>query len=327
MSMLYTTSQDDLSYQRYQLIQKDAKIKSEGFYLTIFSIGVICFGLNNFHIKVLRIYYGSELDIYEFGMWRNIWMAIILYYYMKHESISIIDFNYLKFNFWFYVRILSQGLTLIFLVISFEGLRVGTANCFISMNPAATVIFATFILKEKFYKRYAIGITLCMIGIILLISNEKSSNSADKKPKELNMIFISTIAGIFNLITVSLSSISSKILTNQKINQENQVFYIGLSDAPLYALFIIGKGYLYLNVSFLFQTIINSIFYTLGLFLFILGLKGIAVNKTIPVNFLSTVIVIILGIIFLGEPLFFSDVLGCGIIIGYNIYNSMYPVE
>jgi uncharacterized membrane protein len=65
----------------------------------------------------------------------------------------------------------------------------------------------------------------------------------------------------------------------------------------------------------------------MGLYFLALGFKGVDTNKTTPINYLSTDILIILGIIFLGEPLFILDVIGCMIIIGYNIYNSVYPIK
>jgi drug/metabolite transporter (DMT)-like permease len=322
-----TTSIDTLLSKKENLTKIDNHKYSENIHLMIFALSVTCFGLNNFHIKVMKLIYLDDFDIFRLGMWRNIWTALFSYFLMNKRGIPVIPFKNLEKNFWFWIRILAQTLSLILLTISLEGLRVGTANCFISMNPVATVILSPLILKERFHIRYAIGIVLCLIGILMMIFNERSSKNLDQKPKELYIVVISIIAGIFNLLTVSISGISSKILLKQNINQENQVFYMGAIAAPIYGVFILRDGVLFYSLDFILHSVLNSIIYALALYFLIIGVRGVDISKTTPINYLSTVILIILGIIFLGEPLFVLDVIGCSIIIGYNIYNSVYPIK
>ena len=81
----------------------------------------------------------------------------------------------------------------------------------------------------------------------------------------------------------------------------------------------------------------NSILYILyaisnGLFVFYSGnylqtkaLEYMAVSKFMPITYMCTVFVFILGNILLHDKIFLTDILGAGLIIGYQLYNFYYP--
>ena len=55
--------------------------------------------------------------------------------------------------------------------------------------------------------------------------------------------------------------------------------------------------------------------------------KYIAISKFIPVTYLQTVFTFLLSVTVLREPLFFTDILGAILIIGFQFYNVTYPPE
>ena len=54
-------------------------------------------------------------------------------------------------------------------------------------------------------------------------------------------------------------------------------------------------------------------------------MRNIAVSKFQPITYLGIVFTFILSAIILGEPIFFTDLIGAAIIIGFQYYNFIYP--
>ena len=52
-------------------------------------------------------------------------------------------------------------------------MRLATAVVFSALYPAIAVVISIIILKEKFYLRYILGISLCFSGCLIMILNEK----------------------------------------------------------------------------------------------------------------------------------------------------------
>ncbi len=55
-----------------------------------------------------------------------------------------------------------------------------------------------------------------------------------------------------------------------------------------------------------------------------ISFQYIDISKLQPVNYLSSILIILSGTIIFGEKLFFSDILGAAMIIGFIIYNGMH---
>lgn len=307
---------------------------TESFSLFLFACSIACYGISNFQLKLIQISYGSEYDVFSFGLWRNLSLTLIIYGIIKYKNLEIIPLERIQNKFWFGVRTLGQYASLCFFMLSLENLRVGTANCFVSMNPAAVVIISTLLLKEKFHIRYIIGICVCFCGVLLIISNEsKTPNSKNSQseivelPSNTMGIIFSSFWGIMNLITIGSVSVASKFLYKENFGHENQCYYIGLSNFLASIVFCFLQGKLCINSGFIISSMLNSMFFLLATYLNILAVKGVDLNKTTPLNYISIVVCTFLAVIFLSEPLFFTDFLGSLVILGYNVYNSMNPVK
>ena len=95
-------------------------------------------------------------------------------------------------------------------------------------------------------------------------------------------------------------------------------------------------------ISFLWMLFTNDFDYTLTYFLMCgshaclfflgnyfnyLGLLIIDLSKTSIIQYSKIVFVFILGTIFLGQKVFFSDIIGSSIIVGFMIYHVLNPVK
>ena len=50
-----------------------------------------------------------------------------------------------------------------------------------------------------------------------------------------------------------------------------------------------------------------------------------AINKFMPITYMCTVFVFILGFVLLGENIYITDIIGAGLIISFQLYNVYYP--
>ena len=57
------------------------------------------------------------------------------------------------------------------------------------------------------------------------------------------------------------------------------------------------------------------------------ALNIMPVNKFSPMNYLKVVFIFIFGFIILGEKVFFTDIVGSALIVGFQVYNVCYPVK
>jgi drug/metabolite transporter (DMT)-like permease len=308
--------------------------------LLLFMLATTCYGISNFQLKYIHKLFGETYDVYSFGLWRMVFFTFLIKQIINYKKIEIIPLTEMDKQtlFWLAMRTFGQFLSLLFFMGSLENLRVGTANCFVSMNPAAVLIFSTIFLKEKFHWRYPIGIAICFSGVLIIISNELKSindngknleiiDERNKKEDNFGKILLGIFWGSLNLITVAMLSISTKFLNRANVGQENQCFYIGISNAACFFLCILLNWKINISVGFIFISATNSVIFLLSTFIIILALQGVDLNKTIPLNYNTIVVSTFLSCIFLGEPLYFTDVLGSLIILGYNIFNSLYPVK
>jgi drug/metabolite transporter (DMT)-like permease len=308
---------------------------TETYGLLIFAISNILYGINAFQLKHMKVVFPSEYDGMLLGFWRGIAILIISLGIMKKKNINILDVREINDNtkFWLGVRSIGQFLAYVTYISALLYLRVATANCISSMNPVVVVILCTFILNEKFYSRYAVGIFICFIGTLMIILNDRKVKISDEEILEHidkdTGIFYGTIYAVINLILIAMLSVSSKILIKEKIGFENQCFYLGFTNSILSILFFIlfGKVYFFqTSIIFTFLSLINGCIFFIATQCLIESLRWVDLNKTTPLAYLATITVMILGVIFLGEPIFFTDVLGSMLILGYNVYNSFNPI-
>ena len=59
--------------------------------------------------------------------------------------------------------------------------RVSTCQCIVNCNPVIIIIISSFLLNEKFYPRYIVGIIVCFVGAFLIISNERKPTNVNEE--------------------------------------------------------------------------------------------------------------------------------------------------
>ena len=317
---------DDMFIQRTDSI-KSLKF-SENISLLLNAIGVIITAITQFHFKYTKLHYPNDYEEYSYCFWRYFWSFIINGIYMYFTGQKLMSFSILKDNPWFWIRSIDQFFvfeTLLFLISFF---RVSTATCFVSMAPVVILILSTILLGEKFYMRYIYGIIICFSGVILIVTNESRQTNTTTEESTFSFwtLFMGTFWGIVQLTTVALHRVSSKLLVKIKVDENAQVMYpsIACCVLPLICIILFGKHFSF-GFWYVFNCGFNGFLWILFTRLLVVSLRGVDLSKTTAIGYLSVMTVFILSAMFLGEKVFFTDVLGSLLILGYNVYNSLYP--
>ena len=306
-------------------------LKSEYYYLGINALSVITNGINHFHFKYMKQSIGEGYDEYSFTIWRCLFILMVNYCFMRFKNETMTPFSQLKNNIWFWVRVIIQFVALQTMLMLISFFRVSTATCFISMAPLAIVVMSCMLLGEKFFMRYIYGIFICFGGVLIIVMNEKKEGSTgeDTKVKDsptLYTLVCGFLCGCAQLLAVAVHRVSSKVLVKQKIDMNTQLMYPSFACIVLSFIFIplCGREFK-CGFWLIFHSGLNCLIWLLSTILILVSFKGIELVKTTAIGYLNIVTVFILGVLFLGETIYLTDVLGSLLILGFNIYNTMYP--
>ena len=205
-------------------------------------------------------------------------------------------------------------------------LRITTYQIISTLRPILVILFSVIFLNEKYHCRYAYGIFFGIIGSVTIILNEKKVKT-NKKDSNIYEIFIGIISLFMNISLSAIISISNKIMAKNKISIYTQIFYLGLFHcfySFLWMLFTMDFDY---TLGYFFLCIIQSIlFFTANYFMFC-SQKIFDLSKTSLFQYTKVVFVFILGFLIVREQVFITDIAGSCIIVGFMIYNVMYPVQ
>ena len=101
--------------------------------------------------------------------------------------------------------------------------RVSTISVIGGTTPILVIIISVFLIGEKFYIRYLLGVILCIFGSAIIIFN-------DRKPEAKTQIlddnlFVGILLSITNISLVAFSLVGQKVLTKEGMDIHLQNFY------------------------------------------------------------------------------------------------------
>jgi len=133
--------------------------------------------------------------------------------------------------------------------------------------------------------------------------------------------------GLSSCIVLSGQNISAKVLLNEKMENDEQIYYISLLTIIFSLIYIIlfESFEPVLDIKINLMNIISGVYYFIWMNLYLYSIKNIDLSKLTGISYISTLMSFILSSLFLGEHVFLTDVLGSIIVLCYNIYNAKYP--
>ena len=301
-----------------------AKRKKERFAYLIGILAQFFWALNGVQMKTYRRYFPENYTDHSIIFYRMLVVVIIGYSICKYKNIHIQTLSELKHLKWFLVRNATGYIFIFCWIKTYLYFRVSTISVIGGTVPLVVIIASVCILNEKFYWRYIIGVFLCIIGSSIIIFN-------DRRPESKNQIlndnvFVGLIFGLGNVVLSGLSNVGQKVLTKEGMDIDLQQFYFGIFNCtPAFIIgIILGEISLY-DFKYNIYACSNGLVFYSATYLTTLSLRYIAVSKFQPITYFMIVFTFILCAILLGEPVFFTDIIGAAIIICFQYYNYLVP--
>lgn len=282
--------------------------------------------IQGLQLKSFFSLYSSIYDLNSLVFWRHIGVSLTGYLSIKYKNINFKYPSQIQNKKWFYIRNVGIYICIYTWMKSLSIFRLSTCQILSGVNPLLTIIFSIIFLKEKFYKIYGIGIIICFTGSLMIILNERKLevNSSNNNNDSDKNYFIGILSLIINVNLFALGNVGQKFLCNEKLTPEEQTFYFGFYSIFISCFFcLINAKFGLSNIFYCLYAFINGITFYICNYLTSVSFQNIDISKLQPVTFLSSVLIVLSGTIIFNEKLFFTDILGATMIIGFIIYNGM----
>ncbi len=298
--------------------------KNEKFAYILAIITQVLWALNGVQMKTFRNFFPDYYSDNTVLFWRMFLVTIFGYSVCKYKKVHIQSHSELKHLYWFLMRNATAYIFIICWIKMYKYFRVSTISVIGGVTPLIIIILSVFLLSEKFYMRYILGVGLCIIGSAIIIFNDRKPQS--KAQIIDDNVFIGILLGIGNISLVSLSVVAQKVLTKEGMDIDLQNYYFGLyNSVPAFIFSVLFGEFSLGNIKYILYVSSNGLIFYLANYLNTISFKYIAVSKLQPISYLCIVFTFIFSAILLGEPVFFSDIIGAAIIISFQYFNFTNP--
>ena len=341
-------SQNDLASINTELLSEELKKEKRKREYIAYIYGVISqfmWAVNNIQIKTMITFFPDTFTLNTIAFYRNLPLIFIGYYFCKRKNIQIHTWNNIQRKFWFLVRHFGFYLMIVLWVVMNIYFRVSTCQCIVNCNPVIVLIISSFLLNEKFYPRYIVGIIVCFLGAFLIISyerkpthiNEEENNTRnlleynfrilnENSEKSGNNVFYGAIAAGTHLLITSFANFGQREIAKEGIQGDEQNIWMGVFNCVPAFFVMLAQGKTRIgNIKYILYVMTNAPIFYLANYYNAEALKYISINKLNPITYLTIVFVFILGYFLLGEKVYLTDLIGSVIIIGFQLYNIYVP--
>ena len=300
------------------------KRKNERFAYILGIFTQLVWTINGLQLKDIQLKYRNTFSVNSVIFWRCVPVVISSYLVCYYKKIKITPHKEIKHLIWFYNRSLGNYFFVLLNVKILRYFRLSTSRVFLSCQPLVTIFLSIIFLSEKFHFRYLIGILIGLIGSSMIALNDKKPQS---KVTVLEDNMIEGLILAFFLLTVSaVSSVGQKMITKDGMHVQVQNFYLGVyNGVPGLIMCIIQLHFGFDDINYILYCLFNGIVFLAGHYLTSICYLYIDISKFLPVTYLVVVFTFILSVIILEEPIFFTDIVGACLIIGFQFYNLTYP--
>ena len=292
----------------------------------LYVINQFIWTIQGLQLKSFFYFFSKDYDINSFVFYRHLGLCIAGYFSIKYKNITMKYPWQIKHRIWFYIRNVGIYICIATWMASLEIFRLSTCQILGGLNPLLTIIFSVIFLKEKFHAVYAYGIAICFIGSSMIILNERKSEDSSDNNSSLYTLFLGSFYLFINVTLFAFGLVGQKFLCEEKISPEEQTFYFGFYSAIIAgAVCIFNFDFKWNNILYCLYSLLNGFVFYICNFLNSVSFQNIEISKLQPVSYLSTILVIIASAVIFKENLYFTDIIGALMIIGFIIYNGMYP--
>jgi drug/metabolite transporter (DMT)-like permease len=213
-----------------------------------------------------------------------------------------------------------------FWTVAVSYLRITTCQVISSLSPILVITFSVFLLKEKFYNRYILGIICGVVGSVIIILDEKKIKDNENRNSSSQEYVIGVISIALNIVLSSFNNISNKYMA-PRVSIHTQMFYFGIFHCAYSLLWMIFTWDFDYTLEYFFGCALTSILLFLGNFFYNLSLSKISMSKYSILQYSKFVMAFILGWGVLKEEVLMNDMYGTTIIGGFMVFNVIFPIK
>ena len=287
-------------------------------------IGYFFFAINLLSMKSINNMF-PEGNPLAFMMYRSISIYAISHYFLLRDGLPVSKALTLKLKWTFMLRVTLNFIGFYTLVLLLNYFRVVTVSLITSTHPIFVNLFSYFILNSKLHARYIVGFSVCFIGTYLLVSKDGNGQTDSKYSNKL----VGCLLGLAHVSVIGYMLVINKILLNNNINSFLICAWVGITNALCGLLgVILTVNYVnFFDFSFAFWSLLNGVIFYCGFISLNFSFQNVSPNSTTAISYTTTVYTAIIGLLFYGEHLYWTDLLGFVSILGYNIYHVMVPIK
>ena len=289
--------------------------------------------MNSILLKYIEERYNEIFSSFSFMLIRSVYVSTLAYLHSLYNKEKILSWSEIKFKKHFFIRTNFHYFGLLLFVMALWYIRVSTVNIIDTLGPIISTCLSVVILKEKFYPRYAVGIVICIIGAVIIINNEakvsaevKKDDNSNTNEKSSTRLILGCSCILISTVICCFIDLANKVLAVNKIPVTTQLMYLGGFNILYSGLYCIFTGGFSWSCGYLFFIFFQGFLHYSGNVCLNSGMELIDLTKIAPVSYTKIVFVLIFGNLFLGEAVYFTDVIGAGLIISYTLYNYKYPI-
>ena len=284
---------------------------------------------NSIYLKFLTQYYQSKFKNKTFLFSRGLMTVLISYFLGIYQEGKILKLTELPKNILkaLLIRMNFNFFSMSIWVVSVRYLRISTCQIISTLSPIIIIFFSILFLNEKYFSRYTYGIIFGILGSAIIILNENKIPVVEEKQSKAYEIFLGVFCNFLSMITGGIEGVCNKIMAKEKTPITSQMFYVGCSHCFYSFFWMLFTNDFDYTLKYFLMCMCHAILFFSGFFFFNKGLQIIDLSKTSIIQYSKIVFVFILGTIFLGQKVFFSDIIGSSIIVGFMIYHVLNPVK
>ena len=319
-SNIYSVGSDELNNEMLKI-----KRRNEQFAYIIGVLSELFWALNTVQLKTYEPNFPKAFSNNSLVFWRSLPIWGLGYYFCKKKDIRIKPISEIKYKFWFLVRSFGNYIGIWLWIKTLSYLRISTSQVITGCFPIVVIFLSIIILHESFYFRYIIGVAVCIFGSAIIVLNEKKPEARHTAVNDNYLLGL--FFAILHVLFEGLSNLGQKIMCKEDLKGDLQNYYMGMYNAlPAFILCIFEMHFGFSSFIYIIYAISNGlIFFYIANYLQAWALEYIAVAKFMPITYMCTVFIFLLGVIILHEPLYFTDVVGAVVILGFQCYNFYYP--
>ena len=298
--------------------------RKENYGIIMAIIAHFILAINQLQLKTYAKWFKKEYTQNNLLFYRSLASCAISLFLIKRQNQKIPSWSEINSKFWFVCRECGAYVILLFYLEMTTYFRVSTCQCICGCHPIFVLLLSIVVINENFYWRYVIGMILSFIGSIIILSNEV--NPEQRQQSDNKSIFFGCLYSLGYLATLCLSKFAQKMLCKDHMTAEVQTFYLGLFTMIQAFFFLLFNFNLGLNLIYVLYCLSNGLVFAAMNITNTIAINNIAISKYLPLTYFGTVFIFILGWIILGERVYFSDIIGSLLIIGFQIYNVWFPI-